>query len=119
MLISPAYAQDVAGLMGGAVQFAPLVLIFVVFYFLLIRPQQRKAKDHQELLKKIARGDTVITQGGLIGKVWWQIALSLFLLVTGFILTTYIAARIYRVGILMYGKKITLKEMGRWLFSRK
>lgn len=50
--------------------------------------------------------------------VWWQIALSLFLLIAGFVLTTYIAARIYRVGILMYGKKITLKEMGRWIFSR-
>ena len=49
---------------------------------------------------------------------WWQIALSLFLLIGGFILTTYIAAKIYRVGILMYGKKITIKEMGRWIFAR-
>lgn len=49
---------------------------------------------------------------------WWQIALSLFLLVGGFILTTYIAAKIYRMGILMYGKKITLKEIGRWIFVR-
>lgn len=49
---------------------------------------------------------------------WWQIALSLFLLVGGFILTTYIAAKIYRMGILMYGKKITLKEIGRWIFAR-
>ncbi len=48
----------------------------------------------------------------------WQIALSLFLLVGGFILTTYIAAKIYRMGILMYGKKITLKEIGRWIFAR-
>ena len=47
----------------------PLLMIMVVFYFLLIRPQQKKAKEHQELLKKIARGDTVITSGGLIGKV--------------------------------------------------
>ncbi len=50
--------------------------------------------------------------------VWWQIAISVLLLIGGFILTTYIAARIYRVGILMYGKKITLKEMGRWIFAR-
>lgn len=51
--------------------------------------------------------------------VWWQIALSLLLLVSGFILTTYIAAKIYRVGILMYGKKISFKEMARWIFSRQ
>lgn len=50
--------------------------------------------------------------------VWWQIALSVLLLIGGFVLTTYIAARIYRVGILMYGKKITLKEMGKWIFAR-
>lgn len=49
---------------------------------------------------------------------WWQIALSLFLLMGGFIFTTYIAAKIYRMGILMYGKKITLKEMARWIFAR-
>lgn len=50
---------------------------------------------------------------------WWQIGLSLFLLVAGFILTTYIAAKIYRVGILMYGKKISFREMARWIFSRQ
>jgi ABC-2 type transport system permease protein len=49
---------------------------------------------------------------------WWQIAVSLVLLAGGFVFTTYIAARIYRVGILMYGKKITLKEMGKWIFSK-
>jgi ABC-2 type transport system permease protein len=48
---------------------------------------------------------------------WWQIAISLLLLIGGFILTTYIAARIYRVGILMYGKKIRFKEMIRWIFA--
>jgi preprotein translocase subunit YajC len=47
----------------------PLVLIMGVFYFLLIRPQQRKAKELQEMLSKVAKGDTVITHGGLIGKV--------------------------------------------------
>ncbi len=52
------------------------------------------------------------------GPAWWQIALSLLLLAGGFVLTTYIAAKIYRTGILMYGKKITLKEMGRWIFTR-
>jgi len=49
---------------------------------------------------------------------WWQIAISLLLLIGGFVLTTYVAARIYRVGILMYGKKVTIKEMTRWVFSR-
>ena len=51
--------------------------------------------------------------------VWWQVALSLTLLVAGFILTTLLAARIYRVAILMYGKKVTLKEMGRLIFARQ
>jgi preprotein translocase subunit YajC len=71
MFITPAFAQA-AGSPGMGDLFGmvvPLVMIMVVFWFLLIRPQQRKAKEHQELLKKIARGDTVITHGGLIGKV--------------------------------------------------
>ncbi len=49
--------------------FLPLILIFAVFYFLLIRPQQKKIKQHQEMLAAITRGDTVVTGGGLIGKV--------------------------------------------------
>ncbi len=49
--------------------FLPLVFMVVVFYFLLIRPQQRRAKQHQELIKNVRRGDIVITSGGLIGKV--------------------------------------------------
>ena len=69
MLISPAYAQDVAGLMGGAVQFAPLVLIFVVFYFLLIRPQQQRQKETKAMLAALKRGDKVITGGGILGVV--------------------------------------------------
>jgi preprotein translocase subunit YajC len=47
----------------------PLVLIMGVFYFLLLRPQQQKAKEHQAMLSKVAKGDTVVTHGGLIGKV--------------------------------------------------
>jgi len=50
-------------------QFIPLILIFAIMYFLLIRPQQKKAKAHQEMVKALRRGDQVITQGGLIGKV--------------------------------------------------
>jgi preprotein translocase subunit YajC len=71
MLISTAYAQG-AGLFdnqGAMLQFLPLVLIFVVFYFLLIRPQQKKAKDHKSMLEALRRGDRVVTGGGIIGTV--------------------------------------------------
>jgi preprotein translocase subunit YajC len=68
-LISPAYAQDVAGLLGGATQFAPLVLIFAVFYFLLIRPQQQKQKEMRGMLSTLKRGDKVVTGGGILGTV--------------------------------------------------
>ena len=68
MFISPAYAQaGDAG--GGFATILPLVLIFAVFYFLLIRPQQKKAKVHREMLGAISRGDRVITGGGIMGKV--------------------------------------------------
>jgi preprotein translocase subunit YajC len=70
MFISPAYAQAAAPGAGDFISMVlPLVLIMGVFYFLLIRPQQRKAKEHQAMLGKIAKGDTVVTHGGLIGKV--------------------------------------------------
>jgi preprotein translocase subunit YajC len=51
------------------IQLLPFVLIFVIMYFLILRPQQKKTKDHQELVKNLRRGDTVITSGGLVGKV--------------------------------------------------
>lgn len=68
MFLSPAYAQgtNVASTLMG---FAPIILMFVVFYFLLIRPQQKKARQHQELLNNLRRGDRVITTGGLIGTI--------------------------------------------------
>lgn len=70
MFITPAYAQSVgAPTSDFLVSMLPLVAIFVIFYFLLIRPQQRRAKQHQELIANIRRGDTVVTSGGLIGKV--------------------------------------------------
>ena len=72
MLISPAYAQDAAGItsmFGSATQFLPLVLIFVVFYFLLIRPQQQKQKETRSMLSQLKRGDRVVTGGGIIGTV--------------------------------------------------
>ena len=64
------------GLFGGAggeggmlVQLLPFALIFVIMYFLILRPQQKRVKAHQELVKNVRRGDTVITNGGLVGKV--------------------------------------------------
>jgi preprotein translocase subunit YajC len=68
-LIAPAYAQDVSGLLGSATQFAPLVLIFAVFYFLLIRPQQQKQKEMRAMLAALKRGDKVVTGGGILGTV--------------------------------------------------
>lgn len=69
MLISPAYAQGAGG--GGDIFSAilPLVLIFAVFYFLLIRPQQKKMKQHRSMVENVRRGDTVVTGGGIIGRV--------------------------------------------------
>lgn len=69
MLISPAYAQDAAGMMASATQFAPLLLIFGVFYFLLIRPQQQKQKQMKAMLSALKRNDKVITGGGIIATV--------------------------------------------------
>ena len=54
---------------SGIGQFIPLILIFVVFYFFLIRPQQKRVKEHKEMVKHLKRGDEVITSGGIIGKV--------------------------------------------------
>ncbi|ETI64779.1 preprotein translocase subunit YajC [Sphingobium sp. C100] len=72
MFITPALAQTTGGEASGAgilVQMAPLVLIFVVFYFLLIRPQQTKMKAHKAKIDAVKKGDQVVTGGGLMGKV--------------------------------------------------
>jgi preprotein translocase subunit YajC len=70
MFISPAYAQDAAGGTAALImQLAPLLLIFGVFYFLLIRPQQKKAKEHRALLASLKRGDRVLTSGGIIAQI--------------------------------------------------
>jgi preprotein translocase subunit YajC len=72
MLITPAFAQA-AGAAGDTnsmlMSLLPFALIFVIMYFLILRPQQRKAKEHSDLVKNVRRGDTVITNGGLVGKV--------------------------------------------------
>ena len=54
---------------SGFAQFIPLILIFVIFYFFLIRPQQKKVKDHKLMVKALKRGDVVITSGGIVGRV--------------------------------------------------
>ena len=70
MLISPAYAQAAGGSAGGEImQMLPLVLIFVVFYFLMIRPQQKRAKEHKAMLEALRRGDNILTSGGIMGKI--------------------------------------------------
>ena len=72
MFITPAFAQS--GLFGGdsagvLTSVMPLILIFVIMYFLILRPQQQKVKQHQAMVKALRRGDTVITSGGLVAKV--------------------------------------------------
>jgi preprotein translocase subunit YajC len=69
-LITPAFAQGAPA--GGSdvfLQLVPFVLIFIIMYFLIIRPQQRRVKAHQEMVKNVRRGDTVVTTGGIVGKV--------------------------------------------------
>lgn len=71
MLISPAFAQAASPLGGDnmLMSLLPFILIFVIMYFLILRPQQRRVKQHQEMVKNVRRGDTVITSGGLMAKV--------------------------------------------------
>ena len=70
MWISTAYAQGAETAAPNAfVQLAPLVLVFVIFYFLLLRPQQQARKRHMEMVKNVRKGDQVVTAGGLVGKV--------------------------------------------------
>ncbi|MCX7890464.1 MAG: preprotein translocase subunit YajC [Rhodobacteraceae bacterium] len=72
MFITPAYAQAAGGAAGGGAviaQFVPLILIFAIMYFLLIRPQQKKLRDHRAMVEALRRGDQVVTGGGIVGKV--------------------------------------------------
>ena len=68
-MLNYAYAQSSAQQPSLFASFIPLILIFIIFYFLLIRPQQKKAKEHKILLDSIKRGDQILTSGGMIGKV--------------------------------------------------
>jgi preprotein translocase subunit YajC len=72
MFITPAFAQSggAADLFGGPIgSILPFILIFVIMYFLIIRPQQQRAKTHREMVQNVRRGDTIVTSGGIIGKV--------------------------------------------------
>jgi len=73
VFISNAYAQAPAaaepGLMGSLSTFLPLILMFVVMYFLMIRPQQKRQKEHRAMMDALAKGDEVITAGGVLGRV--------------------------------------------------
>ena len=71
MLITPAYAQAAAGgdTNSMLMSLLPFALIFVIMYFLILRPQQKRVKQHQEMVKNLRRGDNVVTSGGTLGKV--------------------------------------------------
>jgi preprotein translocase subunit YajC len=71
LFITPAYAQAAGGL-GSTdmlVQFAPLVFVFVIMYVLLFRPQQKRAAEHKTMIKNVRRGDTIVSNGGIVGRV--------------------------------------------------
>ena len=72
MFVTPAFAQAAGAAPGSAdflIQFAPFILIFVIMYFLLIRPQQRKAKEHRNMLQSLKRNDRIVTAGGIVGVI--------------------------------------------------
>lgn len=71
MFITPAYAQAAAAPAGADIfmQLVPFLLIFVIMYFLILRPQQKKLRDHKEMINNVKRGDMVTLSGGLIGKI--------------------------------------------------
>ena len=71
LIISDAQAADPApaGAAGGLMSFLPLIVIFIIFYFLLIRPQTKRAKEHREMVSKLAKGDEVVAAGGILGRV--------------------------------------------------
>lgn len=72
MFITNAYAQTAAasgGIMSSVTQFAPIVLMFVVLYFLMIRPQMKRQKEHKAMMAAVTRGDEIVTTGGMLGRV--------------------------------------------------
>jgi preprotein translocase subunit YajC len=69
VFISNAYAQTAGGVGGGLTSFLPIILMFVVLYFLMIRPQMKRQKEHRAMMEALSKGDEVITAGGVVGKV--------------------------------------------------
>lgn len=69
MIISPAYAQSVGGGDMGFMGFLPIILMFVLLYFLMIRPQMKRAKEQKALIEALQKGDEVLTAGGVVGKI--------------------------------------------------
>lgn len=69
MLISNAYAQAAAPASAGVMEFLPLIVLVIVFYFLILRPQQKRAKEHRIMLDGLQKGDEVVTSGGVLGRV--------------------------------------------------
>ena len=70
MLISPAYAQaPAAGADSGLMSFLPIILMFVLLYFLMIRPQMKRAKEHKAMIEALQKGDEVVAVGGLLGRI--------------------------------------------------
>jgi len=67
--ISNAYALDGPAQGGGLLSFLPLLVIFAVFYFMLIRPQMKRTKEHRQLVSQLSKGDEVVTNGGLLGRI--------------------------------------------------
>jgi len=68
MLITPAFAQS-GGFAEGGLGLMPIILVMIIFYFLLIRPQQKRAKQHREMLAALRRGDKIVTNGGITGTI--------------------------------------------------
>ena len=69
MFVTPAYAQAAGGGAAAFTSFVPLILIFAIMYFLMIRPQQKRMKEHRAMVEALKKGDEVVTQGGLVGKI--------------------------------------------------
>ena len=70
-MITPAFAQGASAVPSSdmILQFIPFVLIFVIMWFLIIRPQQKRAREHQDLIKNVRRGDVIVSSGGIVGRV--------------------------------------------------
>ena len=69
MIISPAYAQGLGGTDGGLMSFLPIILMFVLLYFLMIRPQMKRAKEQKAMIEALQKGDEVVTAGGVVGRI--------------------------------------------------